>query len=105
MNMESFVDHTPGLELGFALAAMDGLSLPGFAMALHLFTLEFRPTEHFGFSANLLSLDFAALSKNGITASTALAVRRFPRCRTHRPADDFYCVLLFSQPHLATSTS
>lgn len=62
--------YTPGLELGFAMAAMDELSLPGFAMALHLFTLEFRPTEHFGFSANLLSLDFAALSKNGITAST-----------------------------------
>ena len=63
--------YTPGLELGFAMAAAEGIAIPGFVCGLHLFSLEFRPSQHFGFSANLMSFDFAALSKSGLTASAA----------------------------------
>ena len=61
----------PGIEFGFALGAEDGITLPGVGFAAHFFTLEFRPTEHFGFSANLLSLNVVSLSKWGVTASVA----------------------------------
>jgi hypothetical protein len=63
--------YTPGLEFGFALGAEDGFSMPGIGLAAHFFTLEFRPSEHFGFSANLLSLNFVSLTKYGITANVA----------------------------------
>lgn len=63
--------YAPGIEFGFALAAEDGITLPGVGFAAHFFTLEFRPSEHFGFSANLLSLNVVSLSKWGVTASVA----------------------------------
>lgn len=59
--------YTPGLSVGFALAAAEGMAIPGFALGLELFSLEFRPSEHFGFSANLVSLNVVALSKYGVT--------------------------------------
>ena len=61
--------YTPGLELGFAMGASEGFVVPGFGLSAHLFTLEFRPSEHFGFSANLLSLNFVALTSGGATVS------------------------------------
>lgn len=61
--------YTPGLEFGLALGSLDGYTIPGVGLSLHLFTLEFRPTEHFGFSANLLSLNFIALTSEGETSS------------------------------------
>ena len=62
--------YTPGIEVGFAMGASDGFVMPGVGLAAHLFTLEFRPTEHFGFSANLVSLNCVALMKDGINANT-----------------------------------
>ncbi len=61
--------YTPGLEVGLVIGSSEGFTMPGVGLAAHLFTLEFRPTEHFGFSANLVSLDMAVLTKSGITAS------------------------------------
>lgn len=63
--------YAPGLELGYALGAEQGFSMSGFGLAAHFFTLEFRPSEHFGFSANLLSLNFVSLTKYGVTAGGA----------------------------------
>ncbi len=63
--------YAPGIEFGFALAVADGFTMPGVGFAAHFFTLEFRPSEHFGFSANLLSLNVMSLSKWGVTGSAA----------------------------------
>ena len=60
--------YTPGAEVGFVLAARDGAH-PGFGIALSLFSLEFRPTPHFGFTANLSSLSFIALAGAGYNTS------------------------------------
>lgn len=63
--------YTPGVELGFAGGISEGTMIPGLGLVAHFFSLEFRPTEHFGFSANLLSLNFVSLTKYGITVNTA----------------------------------
>ena len=55
------VYYTPGIEAGLAVAAADGVSAAGVGIGLQLFTMEFRPTKHFGFTANLVSLNFVAM--------------------------------------------
>lgn len=56
--------YTPGIEAGFVMAILRG-AYPGVGVALNMFSLEFRPTKHFGFSANLISLNFMALKSAG----------------------------------------
>ena len=56
--------YTPGIEAGFVMAISGGVH-PGFGAGLNMFSLEFRPTKHFGFTANLVSLNFVALSSAG----------------------------------------
>ena len=58
------VYYTPGIEAGLVMAISGG-AYPGVGIALNLFPLEFRPTEHFGFSANLISLNFVAIKRAG----------------------------------------
>ena len=58
--------YTPGVEVGFVMAASGG-AYAGLGIGLNLFSLEFRPTEHFGFSANLASFSFIALANAGWT--------------------------------------
>ena len=55
------VYYTPGIEAGLAVAASDGVSAAGVGIGLQLFTMEFRPTKRFGFTANLISLNFVAM--------------------------------------------
>lgn len=59
--------YTPSFEIGFAYANSEGFGLPGLGIGLTLVGLEFRPTEHFGFSASLLSLNYVMLSRYGVT--------------------------------------
>lgn len=54
--------YTPGLELGFVAAFSDGLSMPGFGLGVNLGSFEFRPTNKFGLSMNLLSLSYVLLT-------------------------------------------
>lgn len=56
--------YTPGFEAGFVMAISGG-AYPGVGIALNMFPLEFRPTKHFGFSANLVSLNFVGIKKGG----------------------------------------
>ena len=55
------VYYTPGIEAGFAMAAARGAVAAGVGVGLQLFSMEFRPTKHFGFTANLVSLNFVAI--------------------------------------------
>ena len=55
------VYYTPGIEAGFAMAAAGGAVAAGVGVGLQLFTMEFRPTKHFGLTANLVSLNFVAI--------------------------------------------
>ena len=55
------VYYTPGIEAGFAMAAARGAVAAGIGVGLQLFSMEFRPTKHFGFTANLVSLNFVAM--------------------------------------------
>ena len=67
------VYYTPGIEAGFAMAISGG-AYPGLGVGLHLFSMEFRPTKHFGFTANLASLNFVALASAGSTLQFNLGV-------------------------------
>jgi hypothetical protein len=58
------VYYTPGIEAGFVMAVSGG-AYPGLGVGLHLFSMEFRPTKHFGFTANLASVNFVALASAG----------------------------------------
>ena len=55
------VYYTPGIEAGFAMAAARGAVAAGVGVGLQLFSMEFRPTKHFGFTANLVSLNFVGM--------------------------------------------
>ena len=55
------VYYTPGIEAGFAMAAAYGAVAAGVGVGLQLFSMEFRPTKHFGFTANLVSLNFVGM--------------------------------------------
>lgn len=55
------VYYTPGIEAGFAMAAVRGAVAAGVGVGLQLFSMEFRPTKHFGFTANLVSLNFVGM--------------------------------------------
>lgn len=55
------VYYTPGIEAGLAMAAAGGATAAGIGVGLQLFTMEFRPTKHFGFTASLASLNFVAM--------------------------------------------
>lgn len=55
------VYYTPGIEAGFAMAAAGGAVAAGVGVGLQLFSMEFRPTKHFGFTANLISLNFVGM--------------------------------------------
>ena len=54
--------YTPGAELGFVCDVNDGVSMPGFGVGLSLGSFEFRPTEKFGLSVNLLSIDYMLMT-------------------------------------------
>lgn len=62
--------YTPAFEFGFVYANSDGYGLPGLGIGLTLVGLEFRPTEHFGFSASLVSLNYTMLSRHGVTLNS-----------------------------------
>lgn len=62
--------YTPSLSVCFALGIADGISMPGFGVGLNLFSMEFRPTRRFGFTASLGSINYVALTKEEITSST-----------------------------------
>ena len=55
------VYYIPGIEAGFAMAAAGGAVAAGVGVGLQLFSMEFRPTKHFGFTANLVSLNFVGM--------------------------------------------
>lgn len=55
------VYYTPGIEAGLAMAAAGGAVAAGVGVGLQLFSMEFRPTKHFGFTANLVSLNFVGM--------------------------------------------
>ena len=54
--------YTPGVELGFAAGFTEDLSMPGFGLGVNLGSFEFRPTNKFGLSMNLLSLSYVLLT-------------------------------------------
>ena len=56
--------YTQGIELGYAMGKTEGISMSGLGAALHAFSLEFRPTKHFGFTANILSFNVVALNNS-----------------------------------------
>lgn len=62
--------YTPSISVCFALGIADGISMPGVGVGLNLFSMEFRPTRRFGFTASLASISYVALSDEGITSST-----------------------------------
>ena len=62
--------YTPGLEVGFAMGTTDGFTMPGFGATLNAFSLEFRPTKHFGFTANILSVNAVVLNETEYNIST-----------------------------------
>ena len=43
------------------MAAAGGAVVAGVGVGLQLFSMEFRPTKHFGFTANLVSLNFVGM--------------------------------------------
>jgi hypothetical protein len=65
--------YTPGIEAGFVMAISGG-AYPGLGVTLNMFSLEFRPTKHFGFTANLASLNFFVLANAGRAATFNLGV-------------------------------
>ena len=67
------VYYTPGIEAGFAMAISGG-AYPGLGVGLQMFSLEFRPTKHFGFTANLASLNFVALAHAGSSINFDLGI-------------------------------
>lgn len=62
--------YTPSLSVCFALGVTEGISMPGVGVGLNLFSMEFRPTRRFGFTASLASINYVALFKDEITSST-----------------------------------
>jgi hypothetical protein len=54
--------------------AISGGAHPGLGVGLHLFSMEFRPTKHFGFTANLASLNFVALANAGTALNIDLGL-------------------------------
>ena len=66
--------YTPCLEAGFAMALVGGGAYPGLGVGLHMFSLEFRPTKHFGLTANLATLNFIALASSGSAFTFNLGV-------------------------------
>ena len=65
--------YTPGMGAGFVMAISGG-AYPGLGVVLNLFSLEFRPTKHFGFSANLGAVNFVALANAGSALNFNLGV-------------------------------
>ena len=65
--------YTPGIEAGLVVAASGGV-YPGVGVTLNMFSLEFRPTKHFGFTANLASVNFVALANAGSALTFNLGV-------------------------------
>lgn len=62
--------YTPSLSVCFAMGIAEEISMPGVGVGLNLFSLEFRPTRRFGFTASLASISYVALFEEGITSST-----------------------------------
>ena len=65
--------YTPGISLGLALYAGGGVAL-GFASTLNLFSLEFRPTPRFGFTANIVSFKLGVAEGGGVALGGHLGV-------------------------------
>lgn len=66
--------YTPAFEFGLAYGHSAGLDGIGFGLGLSIVGFEFRPSQHFGLSVNLVSLSYAFLSypdygvnSNGVT--------------------------------------
>ena len=74
--------YTPGIELGAVFAQKNGTVITsgmnvevniyarGIGVTANIFTLEFKPTEHFGISASLVSLDYIWLTYTGNSSNT-----------------------------------
>lgn len=62
--------YAPTLDLQFCHVSSQGYGVPGFGLGVNVFGLEYRPTERIGVSANLLSLNYVLLSKEGLTINT-----------------------------------
>ncbi len=65
--------YTPTVEAGFVMAVSGG-AVAGLGVGLQMFSLEFRPTKHFGFSASLASINFVALSNAGAALDINIGV-------------------------------
>ena len=65
--------YTPGIDAGFVMAISSGAH-PGLGLALNMFSMEFRPTKRFGFTANLASVNFVALASAGTALQFDLAI-------------------------------
>ncbi|MBR5283086.1 MAG: outer membrane beta-barrel protein [Alistipes sp.] len=59
--------YTPHFEIGFSYANYGGYEFAGFGVGISALGLEFRPTQHFGFSADLLSFNYIRLLDNKYT--------------------------------------
>lgn len=53
--------YTPTIEAGFVMVASGGKSA-GIGVGAQLYSMEFRPTKRFGFTTNLASINFVAMS-------------------------------------------
>lgn len=62
--------YTPSLDILFCCAASDGISIPGFGLGVNIVGFEYKPTEHVGLSASVLSLDYVLLSKERLRLNT-----------------------------------
>ncbi len=62
--------YAPRLDLAFACGISGGESIPGFALGLSIANFEYRPTDHIGLSASLLSFSYSLLSKYNISTHT-----------------------------------
>lgn len=62
--------YTPGIEICFAYGATDDYNMPGLGAGLRVLSLEFRPTQHFGFEVNMMSLSYVVLNKDGLSSNS-----------------------------------
>ena len=62
------------LKVGKVTIAGAAAVAAGVGVGLQLFSMEFRPTKHFGFTANLASLNFVALASAGSALTFNLGV-------------------------------
>lgn len=64
--------YTPGIGFGAAFGTSASISevASGFGVSASLFSLEFKPTQHFSISASIVSLDYIWLTYGGYAINT-----------------------------------